>query len=444
MAEQKTSTKDMPFRAAEGVSRFFLIEALRTGCEDLTKQSEELESARDKAQTILDDKSPAVLEALLQDVLNACAKSLQAHAEIVEAVAETIAVNSDKDSVDGTKVSNKYALLVGQIKDAAIGVEKLGVANVKRESPPLPTESDFDSGPEEQSSKKPHAHEPKQSTPLKRKAKHISNTSATVKDAPSSDSVDEKPMKGKGKKLSKVSKLFKSSRAPEENSSPPPENETSATPSASKNSAQPSSAQDSEVNTRDDNDGIPPSTPKPDLSRKESVEDISSEVNARLAAKERKRASKKAAKKRKRDSVASEIFSPDPEAEPEHKAPLPPKKKTRVDEIDGDSKGKRQDVDDAPGNKAKKQKQKSKTEDDSTVKSARVKPEPEPEPESEVVEPGMPKARALHSEKLSTAQEKANKSKRRRSSNGADVQTPAAVPDAVHETNTRKKRRVGF
>ncbi|KAI5200857.1 hypothetical protein AUEXF2481DRAFT_471905 [Aureobasidium subglaciale EXF-2481] len=440
MAEQKTSTKDMPFRAAEGVSRFFLIEALRTGCEDLTEQSKHLGSARDKAKTILDDKSPAVLEALLQDVLNACAKSLQAHAEIVEAVAETIAVNSDKDSVDETKVSNKYALLVGQIKDAAIGVEKLGAANVKRESPPLPTESDFDSEPEVKSSKKPHVHEPKQSTPLKRKAKHISNTSATVKDAPSSDSVDEKPMKGKGKKLSKLSKLSKSSKALEENITPPPENETPATPSASKHSAQSSSAQDSEVNTQDDNDGIPPSTPKPDLLRRESVEDISSEVNARLAAKERKRASKKAAKKRKRDSVASEIFSPDPKAEPEYKAPLPPKKKSRVDKIDGDSKGKRQNVDDAPGSKAKKQKHKSTTDDDSTVRSAEAKQESE----SEVVEPSMGKARAYHAEKLSAAQEKANKSKRRRSSNGADVQTPAAVPDAFHETNTRKKRRVGF
>ncbi|KAI5203401.1 hypothetical protein E4T39_04206 [Aureobasidium subglaciale] len=451
MAEQNNSTKDMPFRAAEGVSRFFLIEALRTGCEVLEAQSEELGSARDRAETILNDKSPAVLESLLQDVLDACAKSLQAHAEIVEAVAETLFINSGGNCFDGVKVSNKHALLVGQIKDAAIGVEKLGATNIKRESPPLPTESDFDSEPEVQSSKKPLSHESKESPPRKRKAKHISNTSATVTDAPSSDSVNERPMKGKGKKLSKPSEPSKSSKATEEISLPPPEHETSATSSASTNSAKSSSAQASKVNIQSDNDGLPPSTPKPELSpelsRRESVEDISSEVNARLEAKERKRASKKASKKRKRDSVASEIFSPDPKSEPEQKALLPPKKKTRVDKIDGDGKGKRQNIDDAPGNKAKKQKQKASSSENDELRQTALPNQPTfKEFKEAAVDTMMGKifthAKEKHSEK--GAAKEANKSKRRRSANTAEVQASAAAKDAAPETTTRKKRRVGL
>ena len=59
---------EMPFRAADGVSRFFLFEALRTGCEEIQSASAQLESARDKADKILVKDSAIEFESLVQDV----------------------------------------------------------------------------------------------------------------------------------------------------------------------------------------------------------------------------------------------------------------------------------------------------------------------------------------------------------------------------------------
>jgi hypothetical protein len=243
----------------------------------------------------------------------------------------------------------------------------------KEESPPLPTESDFDSEPEVQSSKQPKTKEHKESTlPNKKKTKtrHASNTSASVTETPLPGLADEKPMKGKGKKLSK--------------------------PSESSNSSK-TSRQD-----------LPPATPESAPKQQSFVDedDINAEVDARLAAKELKRARKKESKKRKRDSVASDIFSPEPKVEPANAIPPPAKKKARVDKVDAGVKGKRQNVDDAPGVKSKAKKQKTNDAAEKEEKSV-----------------------------------EANKAKRRRSSNTGVIDAPAAAP----QTNNRnKKRKVGF
>ena len=68
MAGNSNSTTEIPFRAAGGVSRFSLFEALRTGCEKIGSASEQLESARDKAEKMLVKESPIEFESLLQDV----------------------------------------------------------------------------------------------------------------------------------------------------------------------------------------------------------------------------------------------------------------------------------------------------------------------------------------------------------------------------------------
>jgi hypothetical protein len=242
----------------------------------------------------------------------------------------------------------------------------------KEDSPPLPTESDFDSEPEVLSSKRSKTREPKENTLPKKKTKtkHASNTSASVRETPVSGAADEHPMKGKGKKLSK----------PSDPSNP------SATP------------------TQD----LPPATPESVPKQHSFVDedDINTEVDARLAAKELKRTKKKEAKKRKRDSVASDIFSPEPKAEPAHIMPLPARKKARIDKADDDVKGKRQNVDDTLASKSKSKKQKT-----SDL----------PEKEGKNVE--------------------ANKAKRRRSSNMGMTDAPVAAPQA---NNRNKKRKVGF
>lgn len=200
-------------------------------------------------------------------------------------------------------------------------------------------------------------------------------------------------MKGKGKKLGKPHKASKVSS-------------TSSSVSDSYSEAVPGHKAD-HVTPKADKD-LPPTTPKPNSTQQNFIdeEDINAEVDARLAAKELKRAKKKQAKKRKRDSVASDIFSPDPTAEPEHRAILPAKKKARIDKIDpDDGKGKRQNVGEALGSKVNAKKQKTGAAS---------------EKEEEAVE--------------------ANKAKRRRSSNISVTETAVAP-----EINNRKskKRRVG-
>ncbi|KAH0381707.1 hypothetical protein KCU92_g6826, partial [Aureobasidium melanogenum] len=396
MAGNNSSTTGIPFRAADGVSRFFLFEALRTGCEEIGSATQQLESARDKAEKMLVKDSTVEFDSLLQEILESCVKSLQTHASIVEAVAETMNDNFEQSNKSDGKEANKYKLLVDQIKDAAIGVEQLRSLNAKKDkSPPLPTESDFDSEPEVQSSKKPKTGKPEETTlsdKKKPKSEHTSNTAVPVTGTPSSDALDEKPMKGKGKKLGKPPKPSKisnaSSRTSDSISESIPELRT-------------------DTNTPKADNDHPPTTPRPGSTQQSFIdeEDINAEVEARLAAKELKRAKKKQAKKRKRDSVASDIFSPDPKAEPEHRAILPAKKKARVDKMDIDNaKGKRQNVDDAFDGKAKAKKQKIGAEKDETTVEA-------------------------------------NKAKRRRSSNVSLTETAAAP-----EVNNRKskKRRVGF
>lgn len=210
-------------------------------------------------------------------------------------------------------------------------------------------------------------------------------------------------MKGKGKKLSKFFKHSSSTKVPEE------VGDTIKTKAAKESSQplEPSSEIRAKIRLENADTDLPPSTPKSVPAPQSLVDedDINAEVEARLAAKEAKRAKKKEAKKRKRDSVASDIFSPEPKAEPAHETLLPAKKKARVDKIDDDVKGKRQNVDDAPGSKVKTKKQKI----DNTA-----------EKEKKTVE--------------------ANKAKRRRSSNIAAEEVPAAP-----QTNNRnKKRKVGF
>jgi hypothetical protein len=239
----------------------------------------------------------------------------------------------------------------------------------------------------------------------KTKTKHASNASAPVTETPSSDVADEKPMKGKGKKLSKSSKPSEPFKAPE--TSEKPTKTKAAKTSQSPQPPEPSSELRAKTHSAKADKDLPPATPKSVPAQQTFVDedDINAEVNARLAAKELKRAKKKDAKKRKRDSVASDIFSPEPNAEPAHVMPLPAKKKARVDKIDDDVKGKRQSVDDAPGSKVKTKKQR-------TDKAA--------EKEEKTVE--------------------ANKAKRRRSSDIAVEEAPAAP----QTTNRNKKRRVGF
>lgn len=68
MAGNSNSTTEIPFRAADGVSRFFLFEALRTGCEEIGSASAQLESARDKAEKMLVKDSTVEFDSLLQEV----------------------------------------------------------------------------------------------------------------------------------------------------------------------------------------------------------------------------------------------------------------------------------------------------------------------------------------------------------------------------------------
>jgi hypothetical protein len=59
---------------------------------------------------------------------------LQTHASILEAIAETLSAEADESLDDGgVKAFNKYSLLVGQIKDAAAGVEQLRHLNVSHQ-----------------------------------------------------------------------------------------------------------------------------------------------------------------------------------------------------------------------------------------------------------------------------------------------------------------------
>ncbi|KAG9566137.1 hypothetical protein KCU71_g6890, partial [Aureobasidium melanogenum] len=396
MAGNTSSATEIPFRAADGVSRFFLFEALRTGCEKIGSATEQLESARDKAEKMLVKDSTVEFDSLLQEILESCVKSLQTHASVVEAVAETMNGNVEQSDQSDGKKSIKYKLLVDQIKDAAIGVERLRSVDTKKDgSPPLPTESDFDSEPEVQSFKKPKTGKPEGTTlsdKKKSKSEHTLDTSVPVTGVPSSDALDEKPMKGKGKKLGKP---------------PKPSKISNASSRASGSISESTSELRTHTNTPKADNDQPPTTPRPGSTQQSFIdeEDINAEVEARLAAKELKRAKKKQAKKRKRDSVASDIFSPDPKAEPEHRAILPAKKKARVDKMDiDDAKGKRQNVDDdASDGKAKAKKQK------------------------------------IGAEKEETTVE-ANKAKRRRSSDVSLTETAAAP-----EVNNRKskKRRVG-
>ncbi|KAI4723144.1 hypothetical protein E4T48_00344 [Aureobasidium sp. EXF-10727] len=409
VAESDSPTMDIPFRAAEGVSRFFLFEALRTGCEEIGPASEQLESARDRAEKILVKESPVEFESLVEDILKSCAKSLQTHAAIVEAVSETVN-GSTNQSDQSSKKLDKFRLLVGQIKDAAAGIEELRSANTKTEQSPPLSDKDFDSEPEVQSTKKTRIGEPEKTTlPKKKKktkTKHASNTSTPVDEISSSGVLDDqKAMKGKGKKLNKTPKPSKESA---ELSSPSRDNMKEATegrrPQTSPLTSSKSKHSDHNASTGDAN--LPPTTPEPAPANQTSIdeEDINAEVEARLAAKELKRAKKKQAKKRKRDSVASEIFSPDPKAEPEHRTVLPAKKKARVEGIDGDGKGKRQNVDDALGSKSNVKKQKT----DVDMKKGETTVE-------------------------------ANKPKRRRSSNIAVAEAPTTAPEA----RSYKKRRLG-
>jgi hypothetical protein len=222
------------------------------------------------------------------------------------------------------------------------------------------------------SSKKSKTRESAENTLPKKKTKtkHASNTSASVNETPVPDAADDKPMKGKGKKLSKPSDPSDSSG----------------------------------ISTQDMSPAVPQSAPMQQSFVDE--DDINAEVDARLAAKELKRAKKKEAKKRKRDSVASDIFSPEPKAEPAHVMPLLARKKARIDKDDGDAKAKRQNLVDAQESKVKVKKQK--TGDPAEKEEKNVE---------------------------------ANKAKRRRSSNMGVTDAPAAAPQA----NTRnKKRKVGF
>ncbi|KEQ75108.1 hypothetical protein M436DRAFT_42482 [Aureobasidium namibiae CBS 147.97] len=405
MAEEDSPTMEIPLRAAKGVSQFFLFEALRTGRDEFRITTSQLGDARDKAEKMLAQESPVEFESLIRDILDTCAKSLQTHAAIIEAIAETLRGDADDHDESGKEKINKSSLLVAQIKDAAAGMEEL--RDVKEKSPPLPTESDFDSEPEVLSSKRSKARGVEEATLPKKektKTKHAPNTSAPITENASPEVLDDKTMKGKGKKLSKPSRMS-ASKAPEG-----AEESVKMKAAKVKHSSQSSETTlEEKLDTSMVDNDSPPETPKPVSAQHTLVvddNDINAEVDARLAAKEAKRAKKKEAKKRKRDSVASDIFSPDPKAEPAHITPLPAKKKARVDKDDGDVKEKRQSVDDTPSSKVKTKKQKT----DGTIEKA-----------EKTVE--------------------ANKAKRRRSSNTIAADAPTAVP----QTNNRnKKRKVGF
>jgi len=58
-------------------------------------------------------------------ILDSCAKSLQTHAAIIEAIAETLRGDADDHDESGKEKINKSSLLVAQIKDAATGMEEL-------------------------------------------------------------------------------------------------------------------------------------------------------------------------------------------------------------------------------------------------------------------------------------------------------------------------------
>lgn len=257
------------------------------------------------------------------------------------------------------------------------------------------------------SSKRSKAREAEEATlPKKKKTKtkHASNTSAPITENASPEVLDDKTMKGKGKKLSKPSKMS-ASNAPE--GAEEPVKMKAAKVKHSPQSSEPTP--EAKLDTPMVDNDFPPKTPEPVSAQRNFFvddDDINAEVDARLAAKEAKRAKKKEAKKRKRDSVASDIFSPDPKAEPAHITPLPAKKKARVDKDDGDVKGKRQIVDNTPSSKVKTKKSKT---DDTTEKAEKT------------VE--------------------ANKAKRRRSSNTIAADAPTAVPQTSHRN---KKRKVGF
>jgi hypothetical protein len=68
MAAKDIPTTEIPLRAAKGVSRFFLFDALRTGCDEIDTSSSQLGSARDKAEKILAQESPVEFESLIRDV----------------------------------------------------------------------------------------------------------------------------------------------------------------------------------------------------------------------------------------------------------------------------------------------------------------------------------------------------------------------------------------
>jgi hypothetical protein len=70
MAAKDNPTMEIPLRAARGISRFFLFEALRTGCDEIETTSSQLRSARDKAEKILTRDSTVELEfeSVIQDV----------------------------------------------------------------------------------------------------------------------------------------------------------------------------------------------------------------------------------------------------------------------------------------------------------------------------------------------------------------------------------------
>lgn len=117
--------------------------------------------------------------------------------------------------------------------------------------------------------------------------------------------------------------------SPENSDDEPPEKIEKVFQSGKKRKSKPIKSSMSEPN---ETDMDPPPVP----ARKNSTEDISAEVQARMDAKAEKRRKKQEAKKRKRDSIASSIVSPGPvdfATKPDEiKAAQPPKKKTKVEE----------------------------------------------------------------------------------------------------------------
>jgi len=68
MAVEEKPTMEVPLRTAQGVSRFFLFEALRTGCDEFQTQHGQLQSARDRAEGMLAKERHDNFGSLLQDV----------------------------------------------------------------------------------------------------------------------------------------------------------------------------------------------------------------------------------------------------------------------------------------------------------------------------------------------------------------------------------------